>query len=252
MSFLKQSVKQAVNQFWGDLDPLQQTIPIQMEASLWKHKLTLISLPNLDVSKVYEWLKSEQSVTPKSVKGRSRSIFGCLVAYAGYGYIFIDKNSPATEQRFTIAREVGHFLYDYVTPRNDAISKLGIGISEVLDGKREATEEERVHAILASVKVDMYVDLLLRDDNNQIINSQTDTSEIIADSVALEIIAPHMLVLKHSRIMPFSAKTDIIQKATYKTLCQLFQLPDSIAYIYSLEIARYFSKQESVRNWLKL
>jgi Zn-dependent peptidase ImmA (M78 family) len=252
MSFIRKEIQQAVDIFWQNRNPSIRDYPLQLESILWMHRLEVIQIPNLDVNGVYTWLNKQNAIIPNSVRGQSRAIFGCLVAYGGAGYIFVDSNANGSEKLFTIGHEIGHFIRDYLFPRKKAFTVFGKSIEDVLNGVREPTAEERVRGILSNVNVNFYTDLLLRDENNQIVNDDTNVSEIMADAIALELIAPHRMVLEKSKVISNRHLRQYIETETLRSLIEYFNLPEKIAYIYSMRIAQYFQKQETVKDWLNL
>jgi hypothetical protein len=250
MAFLDQEIEQICNSFWMTLEDAMHSYPRNLETILWTQKLSLIALSQLNIAQVQDWLNSKHVIVPKSVKGQARRIFGCLVAYGGRGFIFVDKDASVVEKRFTIAHELGHFLRDYLKPRNDVINKLGKDIVDVLDGQRQATEDERIYAVLSSVRLNVYTDLLLRGENNQFVNSHVNISEVKADCIALELLAPFKSVLQISNVPPNTFTSEEIVARTFPILKDYFELPLQMANSYSQRLSLYFKKGQSIRDWL--
>jgi hypothetical protein len=119
-----------------------------------------------------------------------------LVAFGGKGVIFVDGSDPDEERRFTLAHEVAHFLVDYWQPRMRAVDRLGLPITEVLDGLRSATASERLYAILLNAPSGVHTDLMDRDLNTDPVS--TWQAEDRADKVALALLAPPREVISRA------------------------------------------------------
>jgi hypothetical protein len=140
---------------------LQDTFPRNIERAIaMKLPLALVKLPQLNTKMIGQWLEQRRIITPLARLRRRRAqpfpldqrdLFGSLVAYRGYGIIFVCGADDPAEQRLTVAHEVAHFLVDYVHPRQQVIQALGEHIAEVLDGLRQATPAERAAAPLKPV-----------------------------------------------------------------------------------------------------
>src|SRR5947209_4613228 len=95
--------------------------------------LEVYSVPGLRVSDVLAWMR--RVTITHHIRGRNRCLHGCLLADRGKGTIFFDRQDPESEQRFTLAHELAHFLLDYQAPRQRAVGVLGPSILPVLDGE---------------------------------------------------------------------------------------------------------------------
>ena len=154
----------------------------------------IVKLPLLTATRVTEWL-ARNSIRI-SVEARPFDLMGCVVACRGHGLIFVCGGDPADEQRLTIAHETAHFLAHYLLPRQRVVRAMGNAITEVLDGEREATADERVAGILAGVRVGAHVHLLHR---NGLADPRVGQAEDDADGLGLELVAPHDAVLAFLR-----------------------------------------------------
>jgi len=250
--FVDPEIVAAAADFWHGNDPTETVLPRDVESLLWAIQLECVAIADLDIQKALAWLQERKLVLPKRVRGQQRPIFGCLVAARDRGYIFVDSNASEQERRFTVAHETGHFLFDYKKPRQAAVQALGGSIIPVLDGQRKPTETERIHAILSSTKLNVFVDLLLRGPNNQIISNETTKAEVRADQVALELLAPYRDVLRRAKILHSSLSAEQIQARTKPLLTDEYGLPGSVAVEYSTRLANYYERRETVREWLGL
>jgi hypothetical protein len=162
-------------------DTIQSTLPIAIQ-----------TLPQLSVNQVLAWLR-RRGIAP-SVHTTERRLRGCMVAGGGYGFLFLDADDPADEQRFTLAHELAHFLRDYWEPRRRLAAAFGSKVLEVCDGLRPARPEERLHALLRDLPLGLQVHLLHREDYRPA-SRQEEEAEEAADLLALELLAPASAVL---------------------------------------------------------
>lgn len=196
---------QAVENFWTNVGELK-SFPRSLESSVvWVLPLVIRKIPELRLQYIATWLKQNQM--PFSIAGSTNRLHGCLVAYRGNGYIFLDEADSQNEKRFSLAHEVAHFILDYQKPRQKAIAELGPNIVEVLDGTRVATVDERITAILSDFTVGPYINLIERVQDGTLSLSQAIEIENRADRLALELLAPmdevRQLVELESRKMTF-------------------------------------------------
>jgi hypothetical protein len=119
-----------------------------------------------------------------------RPLRACLVAWFGEGFAFLDSRDDPTEKAFSLAHELAHFLRDYLHPREVAAKRLGKAALEVLDGKRPASPDERLHAVLRNFRLGPFTHLLKRDDSGRSLTPVEWEAEIAADRLAFELLAP--------------------------------------------------------------
>jgi hypothetical protein len=146
--------------------------------------VTVIERPGLSLGVIREWLARRSNVV---VPGPDRRVRGCLVAHGGFGFVFVDAADPPAERRFTLAHELAHYLRDVWRPRRRAAAKLGPGITEVLDGRRPPTPDERLHAVLRGLPAGPVVHLLGCGDEE---SPEVRAAEAAADRLAFELLAP--------------------------------------------------------------
>src|SRR5437879_6403771 len=113
------------------------------------------------IAVILRWLR-EYGITG-GLGGNDRPVQACLVARQGWGIAFVDGSDADAEQRFSIAHELAHFLLEYWQIRQEVCRKLGGAALEALDGKRCATTDERVGALLRNAPVGFRVHLMERD-----------------------------------------------------------------------------------------
>ncbi len=182
--------------------------------------VSVVGLPALRLGGVRDWLA--RCRVPCPLDEPDRPLRACLFTWVGVGFVFVDRDDPPDERRFSLAHEVAHFLRDYDAPRRLAAAKLGPGVLDVLDGKRGATPEERVHAVLRQVPVGPHAHLLRRDADGEARTPAERAAEDAADRLAFELLAPAELL---------AAECD--RRALTSRLRTEFGLPDGAAADYA-------------------
>jgi hypothetical protein len=227
------------------------SFPVDVEKAILNYSpLSIVKLSRPMVSDVIDWLRLRHINLGHDLEN-NRELFGCVVLFAGKGFIFVDGNAPLPEQRFTLAHEYAHYLLDYAHPRQQALLKLGLGIQDVLDGKRRPFPEERVDAVLANVHISLYKHLMVRPSKG-LADALADRAEAAADELALELLAPHRGVLHLAGVRPRLLLRDEVYERVFPMLVEHYCLPRPIAQGYAHRIAGVFSRDVSVREWLGL
>jgi hypothetical protein len=150
--------------------------------------MAVVSLPRLRLRDVRDWLDRNGIGCPCAAE--DRNLRACLVAHGGSGYVFLDGSDAEDEQRLSLAHELAHFLRHYWQPRQEACRKLGDRVSEVLDGRRPPTPEERVHAIISGTPIGFHWHLMQRAKECLFANETVAAAEREADRLAYELLAP--------------------------------------------------------------
>lgn len=236
---------QEVYLFWercGKPEPFPRALK---QAVQFAFPVTVIKLSKLHLDKIETWFARRN--TKYRFGCASRAVRGCLIAYGGKGFIFIDDADSPDEQRFTLSHEIGHFLIDYWLPRQKAISKFGASITEVLDGLRKPSIEQRLHALLGSIHLGVYSELMTRADSVESSQSEIWNAESCADRVAMALLAPPKDVIEKTDVS--QAKYDARIQAITRTLTDKFGLPVSVAGLYGCELLTLIGKG---RSWSEI
>jgi hypothetical protein len=146
--------------------------------------LSVLHRERLSVSMIREWLAKIGIASPLNVP--DRPLRACLVACDGAGFAFIDATDSEDERRFSLAHELAHFLRDYLAPREAVTRRIGSAAVQVLDGKRQATPEERVRAWCSRTDLGVHIHLMERGT----VHLATREAEENADRFAYELLAP--------------------------------------------------------------
>jgi hypothetical protein len=181
-------VADLANQFWaeaGTVEPFPRNLRRPITRAV---PLSVVSLPDLRLDAIRTWLLQNGVVCP--CPERDRPLRACLVARSGCGFAFIDRADPEDEQRFSLAHELAHFLRHYRQPRRQAARRLGERVSEVFDGLRPPTPEERIGSLLGDVPLGFQVHLLEREGGGLVSGPAVAAAEAEADRLAFELLAP--------------------------------------------------------------
>src|SRR5437899_12428824 len=110
--WLDNECQEAVNLFWQRcggtelfLWSLERSVALALPVSLFK-------LSHLKLGIVESWLARRGA--PFRFHCQNCAVRGCLVAFGGVGFLFVDGADPDDEQHFTIAHEVADFVLDYL------------------------------------------------------------------------------------------------------------------------------------------
>lgn len=229
-----------VRDFWsaaGHEEPFPRTLESALGFAL---PVTLVRLPGLHMDAARTWLRARRR--DLLLTEPSRPLHGCLVAFRGNGMIFLDASDSASEQRFSLAHEIAHFMVDYLLPRRRALATLGQGFSAVLDGERNATAGERLASIFQGISTRPHVNLMQRSVAGSDALSVWQV-EHRADRVALALLAPPELVLE----MALGDTLPARHRAAEYALVHDFGLPPIPAQRYAAELLQWLQPGDS---WL--
>lgn len=236
--WLDNTSQDAIDVFWR-MSGVIESFPRDLESAvLLALPIAIIKLPRLRVTLVEEWLSVRGA--PHQFGCSERSMRGCLVAFAGKGLIFLDGTDPQDERRFTLAHEIAHFLVDYWVPRQKAFAVFGAGISEVLDGTRPPTPDERINAVLVSVAIGVHTNLMERHGDGVGMAADLGKIENKADRIALGLLAPPRSVLSGSDIS--APKFEDRRRSIADALTTRFGLPVAVATAYSRSLLTAIGK----------
>ena len=223
-----------------------ELFPRQLERPLlFALPVALVKLPRLTLGEIERWLHRRGPAF--SFNCQNRAVRGCLVAFGGKGMIFVDGADPADELRFTMAHEVGHFLVDYLVPRQRAGRRFGPSLSEVMDGMRAPTVAERLYAILDRTQIGVHTYLMDRVPADE--HENLGKIEERADRVALELLAPHELVLAEPKVRSTTYGERVA--AASASLMSVYGLPLAVARPYAEALLDLAGKGPSLAKSLR-
>ena len=181
-------VTQLADRFWAAAGPPPPFPRDLARPALFGLGLVVTPVPGLTLAAVRDRLARNRLGCPAGEP--DRPLRACLFARGGAGFVYLDAADPPAERRFSLAHEVAHFLRDCDAARRQVVAKLGPAGLEVLDGKRPATSDERLHAVLRGVPLAAHVHLLGRDDDGRPRSAAERRAEADADRLAYELLAP--------------------------------------------------------------
>ncbi|MGH2532301.1 MAG: ImmA/IrrE family metallo-endopeptidase [Thermomicrobiales bacterium] len=226
---------EAADLFWdaaGDPPPFPRDLTYVLPYALPVYQQIM---PGLRLASIDNWLSRHGCA--QRFDAEDRELCGCLVAYRGFGMIFVDGADEPNERRFTLAHEVAHFLLDYYMPRAKAQALLGPEILPVLDGDRAPTQDERIDAAIAKCAIGVHVHLLDRRDPSGEIAGKEDR----ADRLARELLAPDEVLSDRYREYAFD------EFAMAQDLEAGFGLPPAEAAAYAR--ARLHGRRATILQW---
>lgn len=246
---MKARLQRTAEKFWEAASHIRGCFPRDIESAVaWSVPVSIVRLPNLWIHDVEGYLRQRQ--LPATIGSADRPLHGCVVAFRGKGLIVVDGTDGPRDLRFTIAHEVAHFLLDYQAPRLRAIERLGVGITEVIDGTRSPRRDERIDALLANAPLGLYAHLMHRNPR-EFPDPQILEAEGQADRLGLELLAPEAIV-RRSLPRDFIARDYGEKMPTVKrVLTRRFGLPTELAEKYAATLCRLWFGGVSVQEWLR-
>jgi hypothetical protein len=210
-------------EFWSGAPEAARRRADVEAAIAWVAPLAVVALPALDGKAARDWL-AERGVRLSDGAAR-RPLRGLLLATRGVGMVFLDGTLPQPERRFTVAHELGHFLFDYLEPR-ERVLREAPSLLEVVDGRRSPTSAERAQAVLAGVPLGLHAHLLERDVHGGAA-ADVEAAEDAASQFALELLAPWPAALEAVRVVLGDRRTPyggLLAEVT-DHLAERFRLP---------------------------
>lgn len=192
--------------------------------------IDIISLSELSLSKIQQWLNDREILFTTEVD--NRLLHGFIIIFKGNGFLFVNGTDSEEDRRFTIAHEVSHFILDYQLKRNRAIKKIGIEILEVLDGYRQPTIDEQIDGVLLSVDVTPFTHMVEKDGDGSFESLKNFNAENNADTLALELLAPSQAVIKEIKSKG-KLNYSLFKEDCYNLLVEKYKLPENISEQYS-------------------
>ena len=184
-------LQQAVQAFWDGEEP--STFPRELELdAVIRLPLALVELERLRTDGLREWLRERD--VPITIRTAPRPLRAALVAFAGAGVVFLAADDDEAERRVSLAHEIGHYLADYLLPRQ-VIARTAPALLDVVDGLRPVTRDDDVAALLARVALGVHTHLLDRGTFGQYVTEETEQSEERATRIAWELLAPQAAVI---------------------------------------------------------
>lgn len=179
--------------FWTEVGAPPPPFPRDLRAAVcWLRHVHVLEVPRLTLASAADHFARYGISCPKPTE--DRPLAGCFGGHRGVGVILLDPTLEPDQLHFTLAHEVAHYLRDYDGPRRKVESRLGRRALEVLDGLRPATADERFAGVLRGVTIGCYTHFLDRDHRGRGLTMAARESEVAADRLAFELLAPFAVV----------------------------------------------------------
>jgi len=222
-------VHETAARFWAGVGDDPPPFPRDLwEAAFWALTVVPIGLAELSIARVNDWLAERRS--PERLAIPDRPLRACMLVTEGNGILFVDAADPDDERRFSLAHEIAHYLAEYAVPRDRARARLGDGILPVLHGRRAASREERIDALLGGVSLGTCLHLMERTPDGHRPGQTVSEAERRADELAFELLAPFEAV---RQACPEGASVAEVESALRTT----FGLPATPAREYASRLA---------------
>jgi hypothetical protein len=239
-------LREAAENFWlrsGHVRSYPRDIQRAIAAAL---PAAVVRIPRLWTSSVQDWLTSHN--LNLSLQANNRCLHGCVVAYCGRAFIFVDGTDCNRQLRFTLSHEAAHLIIDYLRPREKVTAALGPQALEILNGERPATHAERINAVLAGITLGVHTHFM---DRGQFrVAGQHWHIESRADRLALELLAPEREVWRTMRASPAVLLQRGRTKTVGRVLTTKFGIPTAISRAYADVLCEEWLDPPSVREWV--
>jgi hypothetical protein len=224
----------ALETFWVGETNNRFPRDLELEA-ITRLPLAIVELEDLRTDGIGLWLEEHES--PLTIHAAPRPLRAALVAYGGVGVIFIDALLDENEQLISLAHELGHFLSDYLLPREE-VERAAPSLVDVIDGLRSPTRDDEISALLSRAPLGVHTHLLGRTARGEYGSPETERAEERATRIAWELLAPQQVVAE--------AAGDLTNEfVVVRTLQNQFRLPGEAARAYARYLAEAAGGGES-------
>ena len=182
-------IHEIADRFWADVGDAPSRFPRDLvDVVCWALPVDPVELPDLSIAGVNTWLARRYVELRLTIP--NRRLRACILVHDGNGVLFVDATDADDERRFSVAHEIAHYLIEYAVPRRQARTRLGDSILPVLDGRRTASWDERLGAILGGVSLEARLHLMERTPDGHLPGRAISQAERRADELAFELLAP--------------------------------------------------------------
>lgn len=218
-------IHEIADHFWADVGESALAYPRDLLTVMhWALTVRPVETRDLSIARINSWLADRNSDLRLNIP--DRPLRACILVEDGAGVLFVDVTDADDERRFSVAHEIAHYLIEYAAPRHRAQARLGEDILPVIDGRRIASLDERIGALLGGVSLAAHVHLMERTPDGHLPGNEVSAAERRADALAFELLAPFDAV--RARLPRGAGRTD-----AEETLREAFGLPAALARSYA-------------------
>jgi hypothetical protein len=222
-------IHEIADRFWADVGEAPLAYPRDLvKVVFWALPVRPVELQDLSIARMNAWLADRDSGLCLTIP--DRPLRACILVQDGNGVLFVDATDADDERRFSVAHEIAHYLIEYAAPRHRARTRLGKDVLPVLDGRRSASPDERIGALLGGVALAAHLHLMERTPDGHLPGRAVSVAERRADDLAFELLAPFDAV---RACQPRGAGRAHIEA----TLRETFGLPAAPAGVYARRLA---------------
>lgn len=250
MRFTKSQIERIAREFWSTTDEKYRVNFDIAGAVEHLPAIDVIHIDRLSPGKVEDWLKDMSIEIQFGVN--DRNLHGILFIRNEHACMFLDKADSETQQRFTIAHEMSHYLLDYQLPKERAMLELGTGIKEVLNGNVKATEYQLVLSLIKGVDIEPYTVLIEKKGQGSFSSWTNYNAENEADYLALELLAPRARVISDTISSTKRLTYSQFNRKSLELLTCKYGIPSDIAKQYASQLAYAVTKGPSFLDKLGL
>jgi Zn-dependent peptidase ImmA (M78 family) len=235
MSFSKPLLERIAREFWSTVDQKHRETYDIVSAVNDTLTINLILIKNLSIKKMEDWLISIGKYENFGID--DRSLHGFLMIKNGNICMFVEESEDQSQQRFTVAHEVSHYLLDYQLPKERAILALGKEIEDVLNGNLPPTDTQLALSVIKGVNISPYTFMIEKNGNGSFFNWSNFNSENEADYLAMELLAPRARIVNETfSSIKRRSYSQFIRKSE-EILISHYKIPPDIARHYASELA---------------
>jgi hypothetical protein len=182
-------IHETADHFWADVGESALAYPRDLLTVMhWALTVRPVETRDLSIARINSWLAARHSDLRLNIP--DRPLRACILVEEGAGVLFVDATDADDERRFSVAHEIAHYLIEYAAPCQRAQARLGEDILPVIDGRRIASLDERIGALLGGVALVAQVHLMERTPDGHLPGHKVSAAEQRADALAFELLAP--------------------------------------------------------------
>lgn len=240
-------VTDAASSFWLRAATPWSLKPNIHRAALRSLPLAIITMRDLRPSTLTEW-GARNGIESLTSLG-DRPLHALLIAKSGRGIVFLSAEDDYAEQRFSLAHEIAHFLFDYQLAREKLAQTAGSTILDAVDGNRPVSLEERLAVALSPHTLPALPHLLDRGSFGEVEHSEIAIAEASADALGYELLLPSYIVLRVANELRITQRGDLVFRLS-EWIEREAGFPKSAARRYAEEAKTFLTGPDSILDQL--